>query len=100
MKFRNRVKDLTVVLKFLLFPVLILLLSLAVLGQTSRTDIFYVVELSQPTKGQVVKRILAYYFRPSRKPKVIYLAEEHIEKDWLPSIKNIEFRLLSSDEIE
>lgn len=73
---------------------------MSVLGQKARADTFYVVELPEQDIKQVVKRILTYYFRPGAKPKVIYLAQENIQKSWLPSIKNIEFQLLKTDEIE
>jgi len=46
-----------------------------------------------------IPRILAWYFRPKRRPKVIYLAGDGIRASWLPSVKNIEFRLLSSEEV-
>jgi len=49
---------------------------------------------------QVVQRVLIWYFKASDKPKVIYLAEQGLQKSWLPSIKNIEFRLLTSEEIK
>jgi hypothetical protein len=100
MKFQKSRKDSNVVLKFQFFLVLFLLSSMAGLGQTPRTDTFYAVDLKEQDIEQVVKRILTYYFKPSGKPKVIYLAQEDIQKSWLPSIKNIEFQLLNADEIE
>jgi hypothetical protein len=75
-------------------------LSIPIFGQSPRTDTFYLVNLSQQTKENVIKRILANYFKPTDKPKVIYIAEEGIEKQWLPFIKNIEFRLISRDEVK
>jgi hypothetical protein len=48
---------------------------------------------------RAVPRILGWYFRPSRRPKVIYLAGDDIRTSWLPHVKNIEFRLLSSEEV-
>lgn len=56
--------------------------------------------VSDETMRQVVRRILAYRFKPVRKKKVIYLAKKGIETSWLPQIQNIEFRLLSEEEIE
>ena len=49
---------------------------------------------------QVVKRVLIWTFKPTTKPTIIYLAEQGIKQSWLPTIKNIEFRLLSTDEIQ
>ncbi len=99
MKRSNRPHNLTVVLKFIFWLILISVFSIATLGQTART-VFYVVELRQQDIGRVVKRVLSYYFKPSNAPKVIYLAKEGIQKSWLPSIKNVEFQLLFTDEIE
>ena len=75
-------------------------LSIPVFGQSAETEKFYAVELSRQTKEQVVKRILTNYFKPTDKPKVVYIAEEGIEGKWMPSIVNIEFRLISRNEVE
>lgn len=49
---------------------------------------------------EVVGRILTYKIKPSRQRKIIYLSSQFISSSWLPQIKNIEFRLLSADEVE
>lgn len=49
---------------------------------------------------QVVRRVLVWSFKPRDKPTVVYLAEQEIKQSWLPTIKNIEFRILSAEEIE
>ena len=74
--------------------------SISTFGQSQQKDTFYLVELPQQTKEIVIKRILANYFKSTDKPKVIYIAEKGIEKQWLPFIKNIEFRLISREEAE
>ena len=49
---------------------------------------------------EVVRRILIYKFKPANNRKVIYLSKEGIEQSWLPLIPNVEFRLLSGEELQ
>lgn len=80
---------------------LILISSFSVLGlaQTEESNETSVVVPEQAME-QVVRRVLVWSFKPRNNPTVIYLAEQGIKQSWLPTIKNIEFRLLSIDEIQ
>jgi len=49
---------------------------------------------------EVVRRILVYKFKPANNRKVIYLSKEGIDGSWMPFIPNVEFRLLSDDELQ
>ncbi|MBK8466571.1 MAG: hypothetical protein IPL32_12130 [Chloracidobacterium sp.] len=52
------------------------------------------ITLPDAVMEQVVKRIVTWYFKPSKKPKTIYFASENIKKEWLPQINNIKFVVL------
>lgn len=80
---------------FLLFS-LIFSFSLNVFGQSEETEEVVVPDQSME---QVMRRILIWSFKPRKKPTTIYLAAEGIKQSWLPEIKNIEFKLLSEEEI-
>jgi len=67
-------------------------------GQTEESDDKPVV-VPEYAMEQVVRRVLTYSFKPRNKPTIMYLAEQEIKQSWLPTIKNIEFRLLSIEEI-
>ena len=56
--------------------------------------------ISSNIKQEIVRRILLFNFKPSKRQKIIYLAKGEIDSSWLPKIPNIEFRLLSDEEIE
>ena len=49
---------------------------------------------------QVVRRVLVWSFKPRSKPTVVYIFKEGPNKSWLPVIRNVEFRLLSIEEIQ
>lgn len=69
------------------------------IGQTSKTDEQLEVIVPEQAMKQVVSRVLTWYFKPRNKPTIIFIAERGIQKEWLPEIKNIEFRLLSDETI-
>lgn len=56
-------------------------------------DILYTLVPSAARK-QVVKRIVTWYFKSPKKPQTIYVAAQNIQKEWLPTIRNIEFVIL------
>lgn len=79
----------------LLFVLIIWCFSAFVNGQDSSVN---------PVPGEVmrevVRRILVYKFKSPNRPKTVYLAKDGIDRSWLPTIPNIEFHLLSAEEIE
>ncbi len=79
----------------------ILICSFSIVGfsQTVEANEMAVV-VPDHAMEQVVRRVLVWSFKPRNKPTFIYLADQRIKQSWLPAVKNIEFRLLSSDEIE
>lgn len=56
--------------------------------------------ISSNIKQEIVRRILLFKFKSSKRQKVVYLAKGDIDSSWLPKIPNIEFRLLSDEELE
>lgn len=84
-----------------LLSVLILISTFSIIGFAQITESGEPPELVIPEKAmeQVVRRVLIWSFKPRNKPTVIYLAEQDIKQTWLPPIKNIEFQLLSVEEI-
>ncbi len=86
---------------FKLFFSLILMLSVSIvgIGQTVKSDKPSAKAIAEPAMKLFVQRVLVWYFKPRNHKKIIYLAEEGIQKSWLPSIRNIEFRLLSAKDI-
>ena len=89
-----------IVLRFLSVLILLFSFSTSIVGQTEESDESVSVVIPDQVTEQVVRRILGWYFKPRNKPKVIYLAQQGLQQSWLPTIKNIEFRLLSSEEIQ
>jgi hypothetical protein len=87
------------VCKFLLALIVILGSSIVGFSQIPESDESVIV-VPEQTMEVVVRRILVWSFKPRKRPTVIYLAEQGIKQSWLPTIKNIEFRLLSNDEIQ
>lgn len=79
-----------------------LILSFITIGssQTSESDETSDINVSEQAMEQVVRRVLVWSFKPRNKPTVVYLAEQGIKQSWLPTIKNIEFRLLSIGETQ
>src|SRR5436189_6046916 len=79
---------------------LILGLFVVGLGQLQDSEETPKIIVPEPTMEQVIRRILIWSFKPRNKPTTIYLAEQRTKQSWLPQIKNIEFRLLSDEEIQ
>lgn len=81
---------------------LMVILSFLTIGssQTLKSNETSDVIVPEQTMEQVVRRVLVWSFKPRNKPTVVYLAEQGIKQSWLPTIKNIEFRLLSIGEIQ
>jgi hypothetical protein len=86
--------------KSLLIIILALSFSIATFAQSEDSSDETEIKLPDEIMQQVVKRILVYSFKPRKKATTIYLAEEGIKENWLPKIKNINFKLLSKEEIE
>jgi hypothetical protein len=72
--------------------------STGIVGQTVESDKSVVVP--DQAMEQIVRRVLGWYFKPRNQSKVIYLDEQGLQKSWLPTIKNIEFRLLSAEDLQ
>jgi hypothetical protein len=96
----NERKHLLNASKLLLSLILIFSFSIVGISQKVRSQELHAVSVPKQAVEQVVRRVLIWYFKASDNPKVIYLAEQGLRRSWLPSIKNIEFRLLSSEEIQ
>ncbi len=87
-------------IRLLFALVLVSNFSIIGLGQTSESAEPPDVIVPERAMEQVVRRVLIWSFKPRNKPTVIYLAEQNIKQSWLPTIKNIEFRLLSDEKIQ
>jgi hypothetical protein len=87
-------------LKLLFSLILISCCSMSSLPQTRESDEPLDVVVSEQVMAQVVRRVLVWSFKSSSRPKVINLAERGLQKSWLPVIRNIEFRLLSAEDIQ
>ena len=72
------------------------LLSFAVHSQDDTNE---KVVLPDAIMKQVVARILTYEFRPRRIRTTIPLAASQVKREWLPTIKNIEFDLVPDKQI-
>ncbi len=57
------------------------------------------IALPENIRREIVSRILIFKFKPARRPKVVHLVGEGISDSWLPSIRNVQFRLLSGEEL-
>lgn len=78
----------------------ILVLSASVFGQTAGdSDTGAPVDIPRQAMEQVIRRVLTWSFKPQKQRKTIYLYDEWIEPSWLPSIKNVEFELVSFDRL-
>lgn len=86
-------------LKFFFSLMLIFSFSAISFGQTVEESDAPPVVVPEQAMEQVVRRILVWSFKPRKQKKIIYLAAQGIQKSWLPTIKNIEFRLLSDEEV-
>ncbi|MBS1794455.1 MAG: hypothetical protein JSS81_11405 [Acidobacteria bacterium] len=76
---------------------LFLLLSLPAAAQNG--DQTPKISLPENVMAQVVRRILGWKFAPSKRPKTVLLSGRGVKKEWLPAIANVEFRLLTEDEV-
>lgn len=56
------------------------------------------VKVPKAVVKQVVRQIVAWYFKGAKKPKTIYFAAENIKKEWLPKLTNINFVVLEKPE--
>ncbi len=84
---------------FLLASILISSFSIVGFGQKEESK-EKPVSIPEQAMKQVIRRVLIWSFKPRNKPTVIYLGEQGIKRSWLPTIKNIEFQLLSIEEIQ
>lgn len=100
MNYTNERKYLLNAPRLLLSLILIFSFSIVGISQKVRSQESSAVDVPEQAVERVVQRVLIWYFKASDNPKVIYLAEQGLRRSWLPSIKNIEFRLLSSEEIQ
>lgn len=82
--------------KIVLTSLLALFLAFPVFAQDEAED----VTLPDAVMEQLVRRIVTWYFKPSSRPKIIYLSERNIKKEWLPTITNIKFVLLPESSAE
>ncbi len=80
---------------------LILILSFSIISFAQEVESKELPNVVVPNQAmeQVVRRVLIWSFKPRKQSKIIYLAEQGLEKSWLPSIKNIDFKLLSIEDI-
>ncbi len=78
---------------------IILGVSSIVRSQENQGEENYINPVPENVMREVVRRILIYKFKPLNRKKIIYLAQEEINQSWLPEIKNVEFQLLSKEEI-
>lgn len=100
MNYTNERKYLLKASRLLVSLILIFSFSIVGISQKVNSQESYAVDVPEQAMERVVPRVLIWYFKVSDNPKVIYLAEQGIRRSWLPSIKNIEFRLLSSEEVQ
>ncbi len=85
----------------LIFSLLIVFVFYGVAGgQENEGNEIYQISIPENIKQEIVRRILVYKFKPQKRPKVVYLSKEGINQSWFPNVPNIEFRLLSDEEIE
>jgi hypothetical protein len=84
-----------------LFTLMVILFFSVIVGsQEIEGEKSFVTPVPEIVMHQVVRRILVYNFKPVNRRKVVYLSKQGINQSWLPAIPNIEFRLLSDEEIE
>ena len=101
MKRIDRETCMQIALKFLITLVLISGFSIISFAQTSEeSEELPDVIVPEQAMEQAIWRVLVWSFKPRNKPTVIYLSAQGIKQSWLPPIKNIEFRLLSIEEIQ
>jgi hypothetical protein len=70
--------------------------SITVAGQVSSDE--EKVALPDSVMQQVVSRILRWQFKPADQSRSVPISEREIKREWLPSIRNISFRLASDND--
>ena len=85
--------------KFLPLFLIVLGFSVIVFGQENESHESSTVFIQENAMSEVVRRILVYNFKPRTRKTIISLAQDGINKNWLPQIENIEFSLVSNKEI-
>ena len=84
----------------------IILLVLVIFLQVSSTvkanslENFLETDLPDYVMAEVVRKILISEIKAAASEKTVYLYEKQIKEKWLPEITNIEFELLSDEEIK
>lgn len=86
--------------KLLLFLFIISSISVNILGHDTDDEKSSVVFVPENVMQEVVSRILIYQFKPRTQEKIIFISEKGIKQAWLPTIQNVEFQLLTDEEIE
>ncbi len=89
-------------MKLKLFAIFLIALVFSGIAKAQESESKEISQISIPEniKQEIVRRILVFKFKPAKRPKVINLAKKDIDPSWLPKISNIEFRLLSDEEVE
>jgi hypothetical protein len=72
--------------------------SMSILGQTQESDRLNSTAIPDQAMEQIVRRVLAWYFKPRTRQKVIFLDGPGLQKSWFPSIENIEFRFVADED--
>ena len=83
--------------KLILLSFVVLCFSYVAKAQEPKTEKLLIPE---EFKEEIVRRILVFKFKPAKRPRIINLAKNDINPLSLPKIANIEFRLLSDEEVE
>lgn len=69
-------------------------------GQETESSESSKIEIPENIRQEIVRRILVFKFKPSKRQKVINLASQGVDPSRLPKIANVQFKLLSAEEIE
>lgn len=81
--------------RWMFLPIFLLaFLSVSAQAESQETD------LPEHVWKEVVPRILKDSFKPAKSPMTIELYEEGLRWEWMPSIENVSFVLLTRKEIE
>jgi hypothetical protein len=92
MKRNDREITKRLVLRVLPLMVLLFGYSSAAVGQALESDEWGNVAVPDQVMEQVVRRVLARNFKPTKQKKIIYLEGKGLQQSWLPKIEGIEFR--------
>jgi hypothetical protein len=81
--------------RFVVISFILIGLALSLIAQDDNDE----VEPTIPdfAMKEVVRRVVTWYFKPRNTPRTIYFSGKGIKKEWLPSIRNIEFIVLEKD---